>query len=82
MTVTEVESDDENLAENKESPDKDESGLINFEHQDYMKQFPNDEYHLYESSSGSGFFKLPSHRIVRHSKFQKQPDNFLDTEND
>ena len=42
MTVTEVESDDENLAENKESPDKDESGLINFEHQDYIKQFPDD----------------------------------------
>ena len=43
MTVTVVESDDENLAENKESSDKDESGLINFEHQDYIKKFPNDE---------------------------------------
>lgn len=45
MTVNVDESDDEkdeNLAENKESPDKDESGLINFEHQDYIKQFPDD----------------------------------------
>ena len=45
MTGTVVESvdeNDENLAENKESPDKDESGLINFEHQDYIKQFPDD----------------------------------------
>ena len=64
MTVTVDESDDENLAENKDSPDKDESDLMNFQHQDYIKRFPDDAYHINKSSSGSGFFKLSSGRIV------------------
>ena len=75
MTVNVADSDDEILANSKESPDKDESDLMNFNHQDYIKQFPDDACHIYESSSGSGFFKLPSGRIVK-SKFEKHHDKF------
>ena len=43
MTVTIVESDDENPAQNDENSsqdEKNESDLMNFQHQEYIKQFP------------------------------------------